>query len=330
MRTLKRTLIAVGGFAVLVAASAGLTLYLNPLWVSDQTIHFHLWRQHVRSESVQVDGYRMHYFEALPPRIHGKLLAPETPLVLIHGLGSRGEDWSGMIPTLAAKGFHVYAPDLLGYGRSASPADADYSISLQERTVADFMRTLGIARADVGGWSMGGWIALKLTADNPQLVDRLVVFDAAGVYFPPTFDASLFTPSDAAGLNKLSSMLSPHPRALPAFVERAAIRKLRANAWVIDRSVASMTAGRDLMDFRLHQIKAPTLLVWGAQDVLIPLAVAQRMHRDIAGSSLLIVEGCGHLAPAECSKPVLRGTVEFLRANPPIRGGEQEVPGVAH
>jgi pimeloyl-ACP methyl ester carboxylesterase len=330
LRTFKRTLIVIAALLFVVGSLAGLTFYFNPLWVSDQTIHFHLWRQHVRSEYVQVDGYRIHYFEALPPVIHGKPLAPEIPLVLIHGLGSRGEDWSGMIPTLAAQGFHVYAPDLLGYGRSSRPADADYSISLQEKTVVDYMQTLGLTRADVGGWSMGGWIALKLTADHPEMVERLVVFDAAGIYFPPTFDASLFTPSDAAGLTKLTSMLSPHPPAMPPFVERAAIRKLRGNAWVIDRSVSSMTAGRDLMDFRLRQIHAPTLLVWGSQDVLIPLSVAERMRRTIPGASLLVIDGCGHLAPAECSTPVLRGTVNFLRAKPPIRGGEQDVPGGPH
>ena len=146
--------------------------------------------------------------------------------------------------------------DLLGYGRSPKP-DVDYSISLEEKTVVDFMRTLGLSHADVGGWSMGGWIALKLTVDYPALVDRLIVYDSAGIYFPATFNAELFTPVDAAGLDHLIAMLTPLPRPLPAFAVRAAVRKLRDNAWVLDRSVDSMIGGRDLLDFQLHKVKAP-------------------------------------------------------------------------
>ena len=336
--TLKRTLLALFLLFFLIAIPAGLTFYLYPLWVSDLTIRLHLRQQHVLSEYIDLNGYtgleepktgvpyKIHYFEAYPPRIHGKLLAPDYPLILIHGLGSRVEDWSPMIPTLAARGFHVYALDLLGFGRSSHP-DVDYSINLQVKTVTAFMQAVGVQKADVAGWSMGGWVALKLTADDPSRVNRLVLYDSAGIYFPPTFDASLFTPVNATGLTQLTTMLSPHPRPMPAFVQRAAIRKLRANAWVIERSVTSMTAGRDLLDFQLHRIRVPTLIVWGTQDVLIPPTSGEVMHRDIPNSSLLLVEGCGHLAPAECSRPILRATTRFLRADPPLPPYTQTVPG---
>ncbi len=309
----------------ILGAAAGLTVFLQPLWINDQTVRFHLWQQHVKSHYVEVDGYRIHYFEAEPAT---RLIDAEgdRPLVLVHGLGSRGEDWSPMIPTLASQGFHVYALDLLGYGRSAKP-DVDYSIRTQEKLLADFMQALQLQHADVGGWSMGGWVALKLTLDRPDLVDRLVVYDAAGVYFPPTFDASLFTPTDSPGLCHLAAMLTPQPKPLPAFVARAAIRKLHANAWVIQRSLSAMEAGQDLLDFHLHRIRKPTLIVWGKQDTLIPLAAGEAMHAKIPDSSLLIVDGCGHLAPGECSRPILKGTVEFLKAQPPPRGMEMVVMG---
>ena len=305
--------------AVLVLAIASAFLY-NPLWFADQNIRLHLRQQGVQSLYRQVDGYKIHYLEAAPP--DG---SAGTPLVLIHGLGARGEDWSPLIPSLAAHGFHVYVPDLLGYGRSPKP-DVDYSISLQEKTVVDFMQSLGLAHADIGGWSMGGWVALKLTVDNPTLVDRLVVYDSAGIYFPATFNAELFTPTDAAGLDHLIAMLTPNPRPIPTFAVRAAIRKLQANAWVLDRSVDSMISGRDLLDFQLYKIKVPTLVVWGQQDTLIPLAVGESIHHRIANSSLFVVQGCGHLAPAECSQPILGATIHFLTANPPPQPFERTVP----
>ena len=304
---------------LLLAITLAVAFYTNPLFFADLQIRNHLRQQHVQSHYVQVDGYNLHYFEAQPAH------SPGTPLILIHGLGARGEDWSPLIPTLAAQGFHVYAPDLLGYGRSPRP-DVDYSISLQEQTIVDFLQTLHIPPADVAGWSMGGWIALKLTIDHPQLVTRLIAMDSAGIYFPPTFTASLFTPTDAPGLTHLIAMLTPRPMHLPPFVQRAAIRKLQANSWVIHRSVASMIEGHDLLDFQLSKIKVPTLIIWGQQDALIPLAVGQQMHQQIPNSSLLAVEGCGHLAPAECYHPILKATVQFLRTTPPPTPYTETVP----
>jgi pimeloyl-ACP methyl ester carboxylesterase len=305
---------------LLLVAAAGLIFYRYPIWVTDQHLRFHLWRQGVKSEYVEAGGYRLHYFEASPGDGSG------TPLVLVHGLGARGEDWAAMMPALAANGFHVYAPDLLGYGRSPKP-DVDYSISLEEQTVTQFMQVMHVPRADVGGWSMGGWIAMKLALDHPEMVDRLIIYDSAGTYFPPTFEPELFTPNDVAGVKKLYGMLSPRPYRVPNFGSEAAVRKLQGNAWVLRRSLSSMRSGRDLLDFRLHQISQPMLIVWGSQDVLIPVSVGEAIHKSVPQSVLNVIDGCGHLAPAECAKPVIDGTVDFLKAEPPMRGGEKTFAG---
>ncbi|MBN9616296.1 MAG: alpha/beta hydrolase [Acidobacteriales bacterium 59-55] len=314
-----RRVLRAGIVLLLLIFAAGIVVYFYPVQLAEQGVRLHLWRSGVESKYIDAGGYRMHYFEASPKGAEG------TPLLLVHGLGARGEDWAAMIPPLAAAGFHVYAPDLLGYGRSARP-DVSYSISMEETAVVQFMQAVHLKRADVGGWSMGGWIVLKLALDHPALVNRLVVYDSAGIYFPATFGPELFTPTDTAGVRRLLAMLTPHPQPMPDFMARAALRKLKKNAWVIRRSMAAMTDGRDLLDFRLDNMQPPTLIVWGAQDELIPLSVGETMHRDIPHSVLNVMEGCGHLAPATCSKPVVRGTVDFLRAEPPMQGGEKIFP----
>lgn len=309
------------GFRVVVlllflCAAAAAVVYFFPLQMADQTLRFDLWRAGVHSKYIQVGDCRLHYFEASPSGAQG------IPLLLIHGLGARGDDWAPMIPALIANGFHIYAPDLPGYGRSDRP-DVSYSISMEEAAVLQFMQAVHLTHADVGGWSMGGWIAMKLALDHPQVVNRLVVYDSAGVYFPATFGPDIFTPADIAGVRQLMAILTPHPSPMPDFVARAALRKLQQNAWVIRRSMVSMISGRDLLDFRLNTMQPPTLIVWGAQDELIPLAAGQTIHQDIPHSVLNIMEGCGHLAPATCAKPVVRSTVDFLKANPPMQGGEK-------
>jgi pimeloyl-ACP methyl ester carboxylesterase len=107
------------------------------------------------------------------------------------------------------------------------------------------------------------------------------------------------------------------------FVIRDILRKMARGGWVVTRSVTAMAGGRDLLDFRLHNIRQPTLVVWGSVDRLIPLAIGEKIHSGIPNSSLAVVEGCGHLAPSECAKPVIEATASFLRAQPPMQGGEK-------
>lgn len=75
--------------------------------------------------------------------------------------------------------------------------------------------------------------------------------------------------------------------------------------------MTSMTNGRDLLDFRVHGIRQPMLILWGAQDELIPIKSGETIHKAVPQLHLAVVEGCGHLAPSECSRAVLKATVEF-------------------
>ena len=117
-----KSFLRIAATLLLLALISAAVFYFNPLWVHDQQIRYRLWHSNVRSKTIAVDNHRLHYFEAVPP--DG---SPGVPLVLVHGLGARSEDWSPMIPGLAAAGFHVYVPDLLGYGRSSRP-DLEYSV----------------------------------------------------------------------------------------------------------------------------------------------------------------------------------------------------------
>ena len=295
-----------GVVVLIVVVGLVISMALRPLSYADALIRLSLWRGGVRSQYVQVNGLRIHYFEVGP--------RDGTPLLLVHGLGARGEDFGKLIPALAAEGFHVYAPDLPGYGRSEKP-DVTYTISYEEATIRSFMHVMRLPHADVVGWSMGGWIAMKLTADHPELVDKLVLYDSAGVYFPRAYDVSLFTPTDAAGLHALLARLTTKHVKLPGIVARDFLRRSKKNAWVLHRSLAAMTSGRDLMEFRLGEIHRPTAVMWGMSDTLIPPSAGEKIVRGIAGAVFVPIEGCGHLAPEECEKQVLPATVTFLRGS---------------
>jgi len=314
MRKLGLLLAGVG----LLVVVGGAVFYERPIWVLTQQTHLQLFLARVQSNYVAMPEGRVHYYEG-----ESRVPGGGIPLVLVHGLADRGESWAPMMERLKRAGFHVYAPDLLGYGRSPKPADGDYSIAAQEKFVADFIGALGLQRPDIGGWSMGGWVALKLAADHPELVNRVIVYDAAGLNYDPGNDlergARFFHPNSGADIQSLYNLLEPHAKPIPQFVLRDLMRH-RDGQWVVDRSVASMHTGRDVVDASLPTLPEPLLIVWGSDDKLISLATGERMHALDPRSELDIVEGCGHLAPKTCPDRVAAATADFLKAQPAPSG----------
>jgi pimeloyl-ACP methyl ester carboxylesterase len=289
--------------AVLLVAGAG--FLLRPVSYFNETMYLREAFHGVGSRSVQVKGYRIHYLVEGP--------AKGQPVVLVHGLGGRSEDWRKLAPYLAQAGFRVYMPDLLGYGRSQMPADFSYSVREEAGIVIGFLDALGLKQVDLGGWSMGGWIVQLVAAEAPERVSRLMLFDSAGLHVNPDWDTRLFTPTTAAQLGKLESLLTPHPERIPGFVAADILRLTGQTGWVVDRAMASMLTGQDVTEAILPTLKMPLLIVWGEKDELLPIDQAQTMHRLAPQSDLEVIAGCGHLAPVECAAEVGPKVVAFVR-----------------
>jgi pimeloyl-ACP methyl ester carboxylesterase len=312
MRVLRRLVLLV----VVLLVICGVTFYVSPIWFTRQQTHLGLFLARVNSNYVAMPEGRVHYYEA-----ESRVSGGGIPLVLVHGLADRDESWAPMLKRLKRAGFHVYAPDLLGYGRSPKPENSDYSIATQEQFVADFIQALGLQKPNVGGWSMGGWIVLKLGLDHPDMVDRVVVYDAAGLEFEGADDRkALFRPQTPEDVNKLFAIMEPEAKPMPRFVAKDMMKALQAEDATAHKSVASMETRVDALDGKLQAFQPPLLIMWGALDKLIPLSSGQSMHAMVPHSELDIVEGCGHLAPLTCSSRVAAATADFLKANPAPQG----------
>jgi len=293
------------GTLIALAILGGVAFWARPVEFFNTYSELRLIRAGAESRSTIVEGYRVHYY-ALGP-------SSGPPVVLVHGLGGRAEDWQNLAPYLTRVGYRVYLPDLPGYGQSENPAGFSYSVPDEAGVVVGFLDALGLKQVDLGGWSMGGWIVQRIAAEHPERVRKLMLFDSAGLALKPDWNTDLFTPATADELSQLDELLMPHPPRVPDFVAIDILRHSKQHAWVIRRALASMLRGRDATDRLLPGLKMPTLIVWGELDRITPINEGEMMHKLISGSQLDVIRGCGHLAPSQCAAQIGPNLVVFLR-----------------
>jgi pimeloyl-ACP methyl ester carboxylesterase len=291
--------------AGLLTLAGGLVVWMRPVAASRDALYLQEFLTGVESRTIQVAGHRVHY-EARGP-------AAGPVVVLVHGLGGSAEDWRDLAPWLVKAGYRVYTPDLPGFGRSEQPTDFSYSVHDQAEIVTGFLDALDLKQVDLGGWSMGGGVVQHVALNHPERVRRLILFDAIGLSFKPAWNVRLFAPQTPAEIDQLEALLMPNPPRVPAFVARDVLRVSRQDAWIINRALDSMLTGQDATDSRLPQLKMPVLLVWGSVDQITPLGLGKRMHELIPQSQLEVIDGCGHLAPVQCSQQIGPKLVAFLR-----------------
>jgi pimeloyl-ACP methyl ester carboxylesterase len=306
-RYLRPTLVVLGA----LAAATALLFYFRPLLVVAEVQRAAEWKLGLAEHNVQLGRYRIRYLAG----------GAGKPLVLVHGLAGRAEDWLALVPALRSAGYRIYALDLLGYGRSDKP-DVDYSIGLESDILREFIDNQHLQHPDLAGWSMGGWIAAKFAADNPGRVHRLILLDSAGMRFDAV-NAAALRPKTEADVAHMMRVLTPHPMHVPSFYARDFLRHFAEEDWIVSRALKSMYTGKDLLDGKLGVVKVPVLLVWGKEDVLTPPSIGEQMRQEMPQSILYLVDGCGHLAPVECSKPIGAEMVKFLAADPPLEPGKQ-------
>ena len=295
--------------ALLVAGALVMGAYLRPVAVLRGAGELWLWLSGVHSRYAQAGAYRLRYLEA----------GSGPPLLLVHGLGSNAaQDWGRLVAPLA-RSYHVYAPDLPGFGRSARPADADYSIPMQVEAVRAFLEAVGVTRARVAGISMGGWIVARLAGEHPELVERLLLVAPAGLRPEDgsPIPVEVLFPRDVAGVRRMIAAIRHKPPPAPPFLLRDVLAERRREEWIVRRALESMRPGKDWLNGRLGHATMPVLVVWGKQDALIPVAYAAAFVAEFAHAKLTLLEGCGHVPMADCPQEFDAAMTEFLAAGAP-------------
>jgi pimeloyl-ACP methyl ester carboxylesterase len=272
----------------------------------------------------------MSYLELHGERVAYRDAGTGETLLLIHGMAGSSATWRAVIPELSKK-YRVVAPDLLGHGESAKPR-GDYSLGAFAASLRDLLDELGIRRATVVGQSLGGGVAMQFTYQHRDYCERLALISSGGL--GPDLNWVLRILS-APGTELVLPVIAPQPvlnigNKLASWFRSAGIQSPRAGEmWsaycsLSDRPTqrAFLRTLRSVVDVRGQAVSAlgkihvshglPTLLIWGEEDRIIPVAHGRAAHEAVPGSRLEVLPGVGHFPHVESPAAVVDILDDFI------------------
>ncbi|HLI59668.1 MAG TPA: alpha/beta fold hydrolase [Solirubrobacteraceae bacterium] len=246
-------------------------------------------------------------------------------VLVLHGWGASIEAVGSIVSALAPS-CSVHAVDLPGFGQ-AGPPPRPWGVEDYSDWVRALLGSLGLSRVSIVGHSHGGRVAIHLAAHHPELVDRLVLVDAAGVRAPRTW--RWYRRVAMAKLAKhVLNRLGPGGRALGRrLVGRTASADYAATDEAL-RPTFNRLVAADLTPL-LPRVRASTLLIWGEHDADTPLRDGETMERLIPDAGLVVFEGAGHFSYAEQPQRFARVVRHFLGPAPTAAAANQSARGPA-
>ncbi|MGH9922725.1 MAG: alpha/beta fold hydrolase, partial [Nitrososphaerales archaeon] len=230
-------------------------------------------------------------------------------------LGASAERWSKIMP-IFAKHFHVVAPDIIGFGYSDKP-EVSYTIPFFLDFVKDFTHAFDMENLTLIGASLGGQIAAEFAIASKKMIENLVLVTPAGVMKEPTpvlnyyIAAAMYPTFDNA--KKAFRQMAGDPKAVDEVYARDFVNRMQLpNAKYAFMSSIMGSKGAPNLSARLEEIDAPTLIVWGEKDALIPVRYARRFQKEIKGSQLAIIKNSGHTPYFERPEAFSDTVLEFL------------------
>lgn len=272
------------------------------------------WPSHLHD--VEIDGKRVHYADL------GERDAP--PVVFVHGLGGSWQNWLENLPTVA-QSRRAIALDLPGFGASEMPAEP-ITITNVARAVEGLCAALDLGAVPIVGNSMGGFTAAEVAVRHPDRVERLVLVDAAGISIAQATRTSVRLGRLLLGGGSTSAERALRLLKRPGYVQFAFGIIMRhptrlANDVLVEqlngvgkpgfRGALEALVTYDIRE-RLPDIAAPTLIVQGTDDILVPRGDAREFERLIPRATSLVLEDTGHVPMLERPTTFNRALLEFL------------------
>ena len=256
------------------------------------------------------------------------------PVLLLHGLAATKLSYLPLLPALAER-YTVIVPDLPGHGESPKPK-ARYTPAYFAEVIRGLLDEVGVDQTAIVGNSMGGRIALEVASRLPTRINSLILLDpaAAGLPFPlyarllgllPTGVGAVPVPWRKRIVVAAIRQLFANPDTLPRAGYLAAAdefiriyRKGRARVALLSAMRGLIADEPEAFYRRAARIEAPTLIVWGREDRLVPVRLGRRLAKTIPHSQLVVLPGVGHVPQFELPEETRSLVLNFLDGiNPP-------------
>ena len=245
------------------------------------------------------------------------------PVVLLHGWPTHGQLWRAQVPVLAETR-RVIVPDLPGYGKSPVPTPARFSFNYYADAVEGLIDELGLSGCALVGHDVGGPVAMLVAARRPDLTPKLVLLNTTPY---PEVSRLLRLLVRAGRLSALRSFLTS--RRGFGLLFRAGLvhadRKTAADRYydpVAKDPARRQALGKMLIDLdfgdleglvaRVADAHTPTAIIWAEKDPTASPSVARRLHAQLPGSTLEMIEDCGHFLTEDRPVEVTRALVRAL------------------
>ena len=231
---------------------------------------------------INISGINLNYI------VEGK----GSPIVVLHGWGANINTVVPIVNVLA-ENYKVYALDLPGFGQSEEPDEVIGSFGYVE-IVKEFMDKMGIEKASFVGHSFGGKLSIIFGVEYPQLVDKLVLIDSAGL-IPrrgPKYYSKVYSFKALRWIYKNLFFWIANENRLKKFYEKFGSDDYRDSQGMM-RKIFVKVVNENLKPL-LKDINSPTLLIWGDKDDATPLYMGKIMENEIKDSGLVVIENGGH------------------------------------
>lgn len=262
-----------------------------------------------------VNGYGIRYLDY--DNIPHKTDDDDNFLILLHGIGASAERWMLVAPALS-KHFRVIVPDIIGFGYSDKPT-VEYTIDFFMDFLGGFLENLRIHNPNIIGSSLGGYLAAEFAIRFNARVKKLILAAPAGIMRSSTnvldqYIMAALYPTYENALRAFMDMAFD-PSVVTEKTVRDFVNRMRLpNAkYAFMSTLLGMRDGPKLSD-RLSKILAPTLLIWGDKDSMIPLQYSTE-YTKIPGSSLIVMNDCGHTPYVENPVVFNQAILKFLVKN---------------
>jgi pimeloyl-ACP methyl ester carboxylesterase len=306
------------GLLVVIAALAGVFWYASTPSIPRSVLE----KKYANGDSqfiVLPDGARAHFRDQGPRNAQ--------VLLLIHGSNASLFTWEPWVSRLDNT-FRVVSVDMPGHGLTGAVPNGDYSQEGMVKFTDEFAAKIGLAKFAIGGNSMGGGIAARYAEEHPERVTHLILVDAGGMPSKQGDHVPLaFRLARIPVVNNLLLYITPRS-IVKEGLNDAFVHKKLISDWMIDRywDFARMEGTREatLKRFEIPwdssikdhigDIKAPTLILWGADDQLIPVEAAHEYHDAIKGSKLIVYPDAGHVLQEDLPDQSAADVRAFLTA----------------